>query len=196
MLETSKVDAYIDSRKQWRDELRRLREILKSTELAETTKWGVPCYTLNGKNVVGIAAFKSYVGLWFFQGVYLEDKHGVLVNAQEGRTKGLRQWRFDSGDAIKPRIVKQYVKEAIANAKAGREIQPDREKPVIVPPELEEALSKDKKATKAFADLTKGRQREYADYISGAKLAETKARRLEKILPMIAKGRGLNDKYR
>lgn len=190
------VDDYIDGAGQWQAELRKLRDILCATELEETVKWGAPCYTCEGKNVVGLGAFKSYVGLWFHQGALLSDPEGVLVNAQEGRTKALRQWRFDSGKDIKVRSIKAYVKEAIELARQGKEIKADRAKPIVIPPELAAAFKADKKAKAAFDALTKGKQREYADHVADAKREATRLSRVEKIIPMIAKGVGLHDKYR
>lgn len=190
------VDDYIANAEHWQPELVRLREILQSTKLVETVKWGSPCYTHNDKMLVGLGGFKSYVGLWFFQGALLTDKDNVLINCQEGRTKAMRQWRFESMKDIKVRTIKAYVKEAIELADLGQEIKPDRNKPVVVPPELKQALSKNRKAQSAFKALTRGRQRDYADYITDAKRAETKAKRLEKIMPMIEEGIGMNDKYR
>lgn len=190
------VDEYLDQLDQWHDEIARLREILTSTELEETVKWGTPTYTLDGKIVVGIAAFQSYFALWFHQGVLLTDPDQVLINAQEGRTKALRQWRFSSAKEIKVRAIKKYVKEAIELERAGQRVAVDRARPVDVPEELTRALAKDKAAKKAFAALTPGKQREYANHIAEAKRAETKQKRLEKVLPMIAAGVGLNDKYR
>ena len=190
------VDDYINNAEYWQAELIRLREILLTTKLIETVKWGSPCYTHNDKMVVGLGSFKSYVGLWFFQGALLADRDNVLMNAQEGRTKAMRQWRFSSEKEIKARKIKAYIKEAIELQDQGHEIKPDRSKLVEIPRELKTALARDKKAAAKFKVLTKGRQREFADYISGAKRAETKKRRLEKILPMIKGGVGLNDKYR
>ncbi len=146
--------------------------------------------------MVGLGAFKDFTSLWFFQGVFLKDEKQVLINAQEGRTKGLRQWRFGSIKEIKPRIIKSYVKEAIELAKQGKRITPDRPKAVEIPPELQQTLDNNKRMQTKFSELTKGRQREYADYISSAKRAETKHSRLEKIKPMILDGIGLNDSYR
>ena len=94
MKKTKTVEDYIAGNGEWTEALEKLRSILLDTEMEETVKWGAPVYTIDGKNVVGIGAFKSYVGLWFFQGVFLKDKEKVLVNAQEGKTKALRQWRF------------------------------------------------------------------------------------------------------
>lgn len=190
------VDAYIDGHPEYVAELTKLREILLSSGLEETVKWGGPCYTCNGKNVIGIGAFKSYFGLWFYQGALIEDSHDVLINAQEGKTKALRQWRMQTAKDIKPRILKSYLKKAIAVAESGEEIKPNRSKPVVVPPEMKKALKANPKAGKNYAAMTKGKQREYADYISSAKRAETKQTRLVKIQPMLEQNIGLNDKYR
>ena len=180
----------------WRDELLALRKALTSCGLIEEIKWGAPCYTLNGVNVVGLGAFKSYVGLWFHQGALLKDEARVLVNAQDGRTKAQRQWRMTSPAEIKPKLIQAYVKEAAALAAAGEKIAPDRNKELVVPPALTKALKADKAAGAAFKVMSKGRQREFADYIAEAKQETTKQKRLDKILPLIRVGGGLHDKYR
>ena len=190
------VDEYIEDVGIWMDELKQLRSILQSTDLDEDVKWGGPCYTYGGKNVVGMAGFKSYFGLWFHQGALLKDQKKFLINAQEGRTKALRQWRMQTAKDIKPAIIKSYVKEAIKLAKEGKHIAPARKKPIVVPKVLEKAFQQNKSASVNFKNMRPGLQREYADYIADAKLEDTKLRRIEKILPMISKGVGLNDKYR
>lgn len=196
MKKSGTVDEYLRDARYWRDELVILRRVLQSTALTEDVKWGGPCYTWQGKNIVGLGAFKSYFGLWFHQGALLDDTAGVLINAQEGKTKAQRQWRMQSASDIKPAIIKRYVRQAIGLVNEGREIRADRSKPVVVPAALDEALRHDRKASTAFRSLSKGRRREYADYIASAKRADTVQRRLEKILPMIAAGVGLNDRYR
>ena len=95
------VESYVAAGGPWIESLLLLREILVSSGLDETVKWGMPVYTLNNKNVAGFSAFKSWTGIWFYQGVFLKDSAGVLINAQEGTTKGLRQWRFRSVDEIR-----------------------------------------------------------------------------------------------
>ncbi len=190
------VDDYISNAGDWQAELSRLREILQSTELEEDVKWGGPCYTYDGKNVVGMAGFKSYFGLWFHQGALLRDQKNVLINAQEGKTKTLRQWRMQTAREIKPAIIKSYVKEAIKLVKQGKQVAPARKDPFVVPAELMKALRSNKKAGNKFKSLRLGLQREYADYVADAKREETKLRRIEKILPMIGAGAGLHDKYR
>ena len=190
------VDEYIEAAADWHDELVRLRKLLNSTELVETVKWGGPCYMVDGKNVVGMAAFKAYLGLWFFQGALLADKKKVLINAQEGKTKAMRQWRFRSKKEIDARLIKAYVDEAISLQRQGIAIKADRGQPVEIPKQLKTSLSKNKEANARFKALTKGKQREYVEYIAAAKRDETKVKRLAKIIPMIVAGKGLNDKYR
>lgn len=190
------ADEFIAGAEQWQDELIRLREILTSTTMEECVKWGAPCYTVNGVNVVGLGSFKSYFGLWFFQGALLADEAAVLVNAQEGVTKALRQWRMTSKKGIKVRLIRTYLKDAIELAKRGEQIKPSRNRPVVIPEELKAGFAKHRIAAAIFAKLTPGRQREFADYISSAKRDDTKQRRIAKILPMIVAGESPNDKYR
>ncbi|MCB0736746.1 MAG: YdeI/OmpD-associated family protein [Bacteroidetes bacterium] len=179
----------------WEKELSTLRNILVETEMVETLKWGIPHYTVNNKNVVGIAGFKEHFALWFHQGVFLKDPLRVLVNAQEGTTKGLRQWRFTHADQINKSAIIQYVNEAILNQKEGLEIKAEPKK-VAMPIELQTALENNNELSGAFKALTPGKRKEFADYIGSAKQEATRLKRLQKCLPIILEGKGLNDKYR
>ncbi len=190
------VPDYLAGHDEWRSVLERVRAVMKASELEETVKWGAPCYTLNGKNLVGLVAFKDFVSIWFHQGALLRDEHGVLVNAQEGRTKAMRQWRVRSEDEIDETILRAYVRETIENQRQGREIKADRNKPLQIPGELAAAMADDPDILDRFEALSPGKRREYAEYIAEAKRAETKIKRLEKIVPMILAGHGLHDKYR
>jgi uncharacterized protein YdeI (YjbR/CyaY-like superfamily) len=189
------VDEYLDHASAWQSGLRRLRALLLESGLEETVKWGAPCYTLDGKNVVGLGAFKSYFGLWFFQGALMPDPKGVLFNAQEGKTKALRQWRL-TDESLEAEAVTSYLKAAIDVHQRGDLITPERGRPVEVPPELTDALKQDPETKAAFEELYPGKQREYADHVAEAKRIDTKTRRIEKILPMIRAGVGLQDTYR
>lgn len=190
------VDEYILNAENGKDLLLVLRHILKQTELVETVKWGAPCYTINGKNVAGLGAFKSYVGLWFYQGALLKDEAKVLINAQEDKTKALRQWRFATVEEIDEQLILHYLNEAIENQKQNKTIKADRSKPLIIPPELKKALLNDHELKDCFASFTKGKQREFADHISEAKQEKTKLARLQKVIPLIKQNIGLHDKYR
>ncbi|MCB9296056.1 MAG: YdeI/OmpD-associated family protein [Lewinellaceae bacterium] len=194
MKKPKSVDEFIDNQPQWKEALRLLRSILLSTGMEEAIKWGLPVYMVEGKNIAGLGAFQSHFGIWFFQGALLEDPHGKLVNAQEGKTKAMRQWRFQSIGEIDEKLVREYLAEAIRNQKQGREIKPPRKKPLVLPPELKAALDHQPELASRFAQLSHGKKREYAEYVSEAKRAETKAARLAKIIPMVLEGKGLNDK--
>ncbi|PTX42223.1 uncharacterized protein YdeI (YjbR/CyaY-like superfamily) [Christiangramia gaetbulicola] len=190
------VEEYISCHSYWEEELRQLHEMMLTTELEPTIKWGAPVYTIDGKNVVGIGAFKNHYGIWFFNGALLKKNTALLVNAQEGKTKALRQIKFEKGDEINTSILLPYIKEAIQNQKEGIEIKPAKQKELIVPPELSSAFKKDPELKSAFKKLSPGKQREYADHISEAKREATRQSRLEKVIPMIKSGVGLNDKYK
>ncbi|MDY8135571.1 YdeI/OmpD-associated family protein [Aquimarina sp. 2201CG5-10] len=196
MEKNKSVEEYISKRGEWIPALEILRSIMRSTEMKETVKWGVPVYTVNGKNVIGIGAFKSYLGIWFYQGVFLKDSSKKLINAQEGKTKGLRQWRFTSIDEIDKDLILQYVNEAIQNQKEGKEIKIEKSKGFDIPTELQTALNTNTDLKASFEKLTPFKQKEYAEYITTAKREATRVSRLEKITPMIFEGIGLNDKYR
>ena len=191
----SKADAYFEKEQVFKEGLAKLRELALSTEMDETVKWGIPVYTIGNKNVVGISAFKNHFGLWFFNGVFLSDPENVLQNAQEGKTKAMRQWRFTSTDQIDSELVREYFKEAIENQKKGLSVKPEK-KSTVIPELLQTALNNSADLTSRFKGLTPYKQREYCEYISSAKQEKTKLSRLEKILPMIEKGLGMNDKYR
>jgi len=196
MTTSEKVTNYIKKHPQWEAELTLLRGLLNKSELSEEVKWGAPAYTLDGKIVIGLAGFKNHAAIWFHQGVFLKDSANKLLNAQEGKTKALRQWRIEKEDKIDPAIVTKYIEEAIANSKAGKEVKKAKNKKVVIPIELTEAFKNNPSLKQSFHALTPGKQREYADYISEAKRATTKQSRLEKIIPMVQQGVGLHDKYK
>ena len=196
MSDSQKVDAFIAKQTKWKEKLQQLREVFQKTELTEEVKWGKPTYTLNGKMVAAMADFKNHMALWFHQGVFLKDEHHKLVNAQEGITKALRQWRIEEADEIDSQIVLEYIEEAIANAKAGKKMKKLVTKEVSIPDIFLNELQSDKVLYESYNHLTPGRQREYAEYIGEAKLEATQQSRLKKCCGMIKQGVGLNDKYK
>lgn len=197
MKKVNSVEEYIETNTHYSEALTTLRNILTTTALEETIKWNMPTYCINGKNVLSLGAFKNHFCIWFHQGVFLKDKQQLLYNAQEEKTKAMRQMRFITKEDINKDAVLAYAKEAIENQDMGRELKPQRNtKPVVIPPELKEALNTNSKLKESFTALSPSHQREYCNYIMEAKRDDTKARRLSKVIPMIVNGKGLHDKYR
>jgi len=185
---------YVKEHAHWSKGLTTLRNLLLDTELEEHIKWGIPVFCIDGKNVVGVAGFKHKYGLWFYQGSFMSDPAGIMVNAQEGKTKGMRHIYFEEGDKIDKKVIKCYIKEAIDNQKAGKTIKSSR-RSLILDPILEEALE-DKELNVAFEKLRMSQRIDFAEHILRAKQEATKLRRLDKIVPMIMEGVGLHDKYK
>jgi uncharacterized protein YdeI (YjbR/CyaY-like superfamily) len=192
-----KVEAYFEEEHHYKKAIGILRDLALKTELEETFKWMFPTYTLDNKNVLALCKFKGHFGIWFFNGVFLSDPNNVLKNAQEGKTKAMRHWKFQSIDDINEKDVLAYVKEAIDNQKNGRVLAPSKSsKKVIIPELFSKKLSENKELKLAFETLSNYKQKEFYEYIETAKQEKTKISRLEKIIPMILDGIGLNDKYR
>jgi len=192
---SEKLEAYYAKEHPFKEGIAYLRAIALKTEAIEDFKWGIPVYTLDNKNVFGICKFKSHFGVWFFNGVFLKDPKKVLENAQEGKTKGMRHWKFQNLDKIDEKTVLGYMKEALENQKKGLEIKAEKSKKVTIPELLKSELKKDSQLKAAFEKFTPYKQKEFSEYIAEAKQEKTKLRRLEKILPMIKEGIGLNDAY-
>lgn len=191
------AEEFILSNPQWQDALILLQKIFLSEGLEETIKWGVPVYTAGGKNIAGMACFKSYIGIWFYQGALLTDEGKKLVSAQEGVTKALRQWRFNSFMEIKDNqnTIIAYVRESVMNSLKGLEIKVEKNLPLDIPEELLEAFNAHKGLEESFVALSLTKKRDFTEYVKTAKRTETRMARINKIVPMIYMGVGLNDKY-
>ncbi len=189
------VEEYIMLEDSFQDELNWLRDIFISTELEETIKWYIPTYCINNKNVIGLIRLKEGVNIWFHQGVFLSDRHNLLINANEEKTKGMRSIRLTKVNEVSEEILRDYIAEAIENQKAGMEIKIERGKVIETPEILMNELKK-RNVFHLFEKFSQSKQNEFSEYISGAKQEKTKLSRIEKIIPMIEKGVGLNDKYR
>jgi uncharacterized protein YdeI (YjbR/CyaY-like superfamily) len=176
-------------RERWRAEIDALRRILSEFDLSVERKWGKPCYTMDGKNVVIIQGFKEYCALGFFQGALLKDPKKQLV--QLGQVQAGRVMKFTNAQEIAARaaIIKAYVREAMAAQKAGKRF---RAKPRVIPlpEELKQRFRDDPRFKRAFEALTPGRQRGYLFHFAGAKQSETRTARILKAMPAIFEGRG------
>jgi uncharacterized protein YdeI (YjbR/CyaY-like superfamily) len=187
------VDFYFDKAKKWQDEIEKLRTIVLDCGLNEELKWGCPCYTFNGSNVVLIHVFKEYCALLFFKGALLKDAKGILIQ-QTKSVQAARQIRFTTAKEITTAkaTLKAYVYEAIEVEKAGLKVA-IKKNPEPVPEELQKRLNKNAALKSAFKALTPGRQRAYILYFSAAKQSATREARIEKYIPQILAGKGLND---
>jgi uncharacterized protein YdeI (YjbR/CyaY-like superfamily) len=189
-----KVDWYFDKAEKWQEEVRKLRTIILDCGLTEELKWGKPCYTLEKSNIVLIHTFNEYCALLFMKGVLLKDPKNILIQQTEN-VQSARQIRFGNlREIIKlESTIKAYVKEAIEVEKAGLEVNFKKTKEFTMPEEFQHQLDKNASLKSAFEALTPGRQRGYLLYFSGAKQSKTREARVEKCLPRILDGLGLDD---
>ncbi|MBF9236306.1 YdeI/OmpD-associated family protein [Hymenobacter sp. BT683] len=185
---------YFSKNKQWLEELEKLRTFVLDCGLSEELKWGVPCYTLQQKNVCLLHVFKEYCALLFVKGALLKDAQGLLVQQTEN-TQAARQLRFTNVREIVERevVVKAYVQEAIAIEKSGLKVGFKANTEFAVPAEFRQKLAEMPALKTAFAALTPGRQRAYLICFSAAKQAKTREARVDKWLPQILSGKGLDD---
>ena len=189
-----KVDQYITRIKSWQKETETLRMILLSCGLTEDIKWGKPCYSVNGTNLFVIQGFKEYFALLFFKGILLKDPDNILVKTGENTRVG-RQARFKNVQEIielEP-ILKKYIHQAIELEKAGIKVDPQQDAELIFPEEFQARLDEDPDLQTAFSKLTPGRQKQYNMHFSAPKQSQTRQSRVEKAIPQIFNGKGLND---
>lgn len=189
-----KVDAYIERAKQWKKEFEKLRAIALGSSLTEEFKWGHPCYTLDGKNVVLIHGFKEYCALLFMKGALMKDPEGILIQQTEN-VQSARQIRFADVDEVKELepFLKQYIQEAIRVEESGQKVERKKSTDLVYPKEFQGRLDAMPDLKAAFEALTPGRRRAYNLYFSQPKLAKTRESRIEKSIPQILEGKGLND---
>ena len=189
-----KVDAYIGRLKNWTDEVNELRTICLDSGLAEDLKWGVPCYTLDGRNVVLIHVFKEYCALLFFKGALLKDAKAILVQ-QTANVQAARQARFTGVEQIVKlkAVLKTYLSEAVKVEKSGLKVEFKKTEEFSVPEEFQARLDEMLELKSAFEALTPGRRRAYLLHFSSAKQSSTRTSRVLKAIPDILNGKGLDD---
>lgn len=194
MNQNQKVDFFFDKASKWKDCYQLLRKLVLETGLVEELKWGHPCYTLKGANVVLIHGFKEYCALLFHKGALLQDSHGMLIQ-QTKNVQAARQIRFSNFEEIEShqKQIKEYIFQAIEVEKAGLQVELKKTAEFEMVDEFKEILETDPILKSAFESLTPGRQRAYLLYFSQAKQSKTRVSRIEKYTPAILEGKGLND---
>lgn len=180
--------------KRWTAEFAALRQICLASGLNEELKWGQACYNLDGSNVVLIHGFKDYCALLFMKGALLKDPKGFLIQ-QTKNVQAARQIRFASlADVNRQKAaLRAYLKEAIAVEKSGVKVEMKSAAQFDVPEEFLKRLDNDPKLAEAFHALTPGRQKGYLLHFAGAKQSATCAARVERHVPRILGGLGLDD---
>lgn len=188
------VDFFFAKAKTWQPEMEKLRKVALSCGLTEELKWGQPCYTLQGSNIVLIHGFKAYCALLFFKGALLKDTGGLLIQ-QTANVQAARQLRFTGLQQIDAQetLIKTYIQEAIDIEKAGLKVALKDHSQLVPTDELQRKFAEHPALQAAFAALTPGRQRAYHLYFSQPKQAKTREARIEKCMPRILSGKGLND---
>lgn len=188
------VDKYMRDAAQWKEEQKALRELLLDSGLVEEYKWKQPCYTLNGKNVAAIGAFKNECRIGFFKGALLKDTHNMLTSPGKN-SQSSRQLVFTSVDEIRAneKAIKQYIQQAIDIEQSGKEVKMKTTDEFEKPDELIEMMNQNAAFKEAFEALTSGRQRGYILYFSGAKKSETRHSRIENSMDKIFAGKGMQD---
>lgn len=189
-----KVDFYFSKAQKWEKELVQLRKIVLDCGLTEELKWGCPCYTFEGRNIVLIHVFKEYCAFLFFKGALMNDANGILIQ-QTANVQAARQIRFTDVREIveKGSVLKAYIYEAIEVEKAGLKVELKRSAEFNVPEEFQNKLDEMPALKTAFEALTPGRQRAYLLYFAAPKQSRTRESRVEKSMQHILDGKGLND---
>ena len=189
-----KVDWYFQKAKKWQEELEILRITVLDCQLNEELKWGVPCYTLEQSNIVLIHTFKDYCALLFFKGALFKDPNNLLMQ-QTKNVQSARQIRFsDAQEILEMRpVIKAYIAQAIEVEKSGLEVEFKKTTEFGVPEELQEKFDEIPELKIAFDALTPGRQRGYILHFSAPKQSKTRVSRIEKSMPQILNGKGLDD---
>jgi uncharacterized protein YdeI (YjbR/CyaY-like superfamily) len=189
-----KVDFYFNKANKWQDEVKKLRTIVLDCGLTEELKWGCPCYTFQNNNIVLIHDFKEYCALLFFKGALLNDTHGILIQ-QTKNVQAARQIRFTGIDeiiALEP-VLKAHIFEAIEVEKAGLKVELKTTEEFPIAKEFQYKLDRIPALKTAFEALTPGRQRAYLLRFSASKQSKTREARIEKYMPQILGGKGIND---
>lgn len=189
-----KVNFYFEKAGKWKAEVDKLRNLVLETGLTEDLKWGCPCYTLGKANVVLIHDFKEYCALLFFKGALMQNEDGLLIQQTEN-VQSARQMRFANFQEVTDReaIIKVRIFEAIEVEKAGLKVELKKTKDFEVPEEFQAVLDENSEIKTAFEALTPGRQRAYLFHFGQAKQSKTREARIEKFIPKILEGKGLDD---
>jgi uncharacterized protein YdeI (YjbR/CyaY-like superfamily) len=190
-----KVAAFLDRATRWQDEMRALRELLLDCGLTEELKWGKPCYTAQGGNIVIMQPFKAHLSLMFFKGALLSDEEGLLRSQGEA-TQAAWRMEFTSVDEVSRRssALRSCIEEATAVEAVGLQVPERKVEDYEVPPEFAKRLPEDGAYREAFEALTPGRKKSYLLHFLGARQASTRERRIDACRAKVLEGKGFHER--
>lgn len=141
-----------------------------------------------------LAAFKDFCSISFFKGALLHDEAGLLVRAGEN-TQASRQLRFTNPEQVNKleESLRSMIFEAIEVEKAGLRVQLKAADEYQVPDEFRDRMEQMPALKEAFNALTPGRRRAYLMHFSEAKQTKTRETRIDKWIPAILNGKGMNE---
>ena len=180
--------------KTWNEELHALRDIILKNDVMEERKWGVPCYTVNGKNIILLTALKESATISFIKGSLIDDVHGMLISPGKN-SQSARYMKFKSMQEInsaKP-IILEYIKQALEFERNGKKV-PFKKVDDPIPVELSDLFASQPELKTAFYALTPGRRRGYILHFNQAKQSSTRHSRIQKCIPLIMQGKGLQER--
>lgn len=191
-----KVETYLDKieNKEFRSICDAARKVCLKAGTKEAVKWGIPSYSHHGL-VTGVSSFKNHVGIWFYKGSLLSDPENILIQAQY-KTKGLRSIHYKNKKEFDPKVLMAYVKEAMLLNEKGIKVDHKKDRVLEIPDYFLKRLKKNKKAYETFQNFSYSNKKDYVGWVVEAKREETRERRIEKSIEMMADGKGRHDKYK
>lgn len=180
--------------RKWQKEIKILRSLLLETGLKEELKWSQPVYTYNNKNILLLSAFKEHCFINFFKGVLLKDELNLLEKPGEN-SQTARYLKFSDLNTINSiqSTIKEYIFEAIEVEKSQLKVKFKTIEQYTLPKEFENLLEENSILKTAFNSLTPGRKRGYLIHFASAKQKQTLLSRIEKCMPKILEGKGINE---
>jgi uncharacterized protein YdeI (YjbR/CyaY-like superfamily) len=192
------IDAYIaESADFARPILARLRELVHTAcpEVEESLKWSSPAFDHHGLLAV-MGAFKEHVAFGFWKGKLLDDPHGILDDGGFGGSGNLKLAAVD--DIPDEEIFVDYLRRAMELNEQGVQLPKTskKEKDALeVPDDLDAALDENPAARAIFDGFSWSNQKEYVEWITGAKREATRTKRLAQAIEWMAEGKSRNWKY-
>jgi uncharacterized protein YdeI (YjbR/CyaY-like superfamily) len=190
-----RIDAYIANAAPFAQPiLNHVRERVHAAapEAEETLKWSMPSFTIDGKILIGMAAFKQHAALNFWRGQELKGAEASRdAMGQFGKLTSVDDLPSDTElDAL----IRQAA-ELAKTAPAPRKVKHEPKPPTEVHPQFAEALAANPKAKSTLDNFPPSARREYLDWIADAKQESTRAKRIADAVQWLSEGKRRHWKY-